>query len=569
MSLFGAMTSGVSGLAAQSSAMASIADNISNVNTVGYKATHTDFRSLVTKQASETQYAAGGVQARPRTGADIQGLLQSSSSITNLAISGDGFFVVNQTNRPGMNDQFLFTRAGAFYEDHRGYLRNTGGHYLQGWPTDADGTVILPQGSTAAVTNQNTISPDFLETINLNRLSGAAAPTTNIVIGANLPARDAIDTSHSIDVQFYDTLGNFNAVNFQFTKLATNAWDLTVAPPTEAAVVTLFDEGGNVFRSVGQLEFAGMPDEGQSITVSKGGTDYPFNFVAEGAAVNANDIEVGGTLSLSQVIRALRDAINAEPELAGVASTKTASATDLIITGDDGNLSIDPNGVLTADGTAAIRQSLPFTVEAREVAADTPAVIFDIDGTPLSFNVASMAVAGFESGAANMDGVTDSNADNKSDAERITLNLGDQHKASGLTQFSGDFSPSVIEQNGARFGVLNGVSVSGDGLVSALFNNGEHRAIYRIPLATFVNANGLDARSGNAWSASEDSGVPTLRQADSGLAGEIAQSSLEASTVDIGEEFSNMIVVQRAYSAATRILSTADEMLEELQRIKR
>jgi flagellar hook protein FlgE len=105
--------------------------------------------------------------------------------------------------------------------------------------------------------------------------------------------------------------------------------------------------------------------------------------------------------------------------------------------------------------------------------------------------------------------------------------------------------------------------------MSALFDNGERRPIYRLPLATFVNPEGLIGRAGNAWIATEESGNPTLRVADSGPAGKIEQSSLEASTVDIGEEFTNMIIVQRAYSAATKIISTADDMLEELVRIKR
>lgn len=163
----------------------------------------------------------------------------------------------------------------------------------------------------------------------------------------------------------------------------------------------------------------------------------------------------------------------------------------------------------------------------------------------------------------------DLDGNNQVNVKRITLDLGHPPESRGLTQFGGAFSPSFIEQNGARFGLFNGVTISQDGLISALFDNGDRRAIYRIPLATFVNPNGLESRSGNVWSATDDSGSPTLRAADSGGAGQITQSALESSTVDIGEEFTNMIMVQRANSAATRIISTADEMLEELVRIKR
>ena len=127
MSLFGAMNSGVSGLASQSSAMAAISDNITNVNTIGFKSTKVDFQTLVTKQASNSLYSSGGVQSRPRTGIDVQGLLQGSSSTTDLAISGDGFFLVNEAATPGASDQYLFSRAGSFYPDNQGYLKNTGG----------------------------------------------------------------------------------------------------------------------------------------------------------------------------------------------------------------------------------------------------------------------------------------------------------------------------------------------------------------------------------------------------------------------------------------------------------
>src|SRR3989338_5132523 len=141
MSLFGALASGVSGLTAQSSAMGAISDNITNVSTIGYKNTRVDFKTLVTKQTSSTFYSAGGVQSSPRQDTGVQGLLQASTSSTDLSISGQGYFVVNEGAVPGINDQYMYTRAGSFFQDDQGYLRNTSGFYLQGWPTDAAGTV--------------------------------------------------------------------------------------------------------------------------------------------------------------------------------------------------------------------------------------------------------------------------------------------------------------------------------------------------------------------------------------------------------------------------------------------
>jgi flagellar hook protein FlgE len=93
--------------------------------------------------------------------------------------------------------------------------------------------------------------------------------------------------------------------------------------------------------------------------------------------------------------------------------------------------------------------------------------------------------------------------------------------------------------------------------------------VFKIPVATFTNVNDLGGRSGNIWNATQQSGDPTLRNADTGPSGQVNQGTLEQSTVDIGTEFTKMIVVQRAFSAAAKIITTADEMLEELLRTKR
>ena len=105
--------------------------------------------------------------------------------------------------------------------------------------------------------------------------------------------------------------------------------------------------------------------------------------------------------------------------------------------------------------------------------------------------------------------------------------------------------------------------------MNALFDNGGTRAIYKLPVATFANPNALRAQSGNAWTHTVNAGNVFLNPAGTASAGKISPSSLEASTVDLGEEFTNMIITQRAYSASSRIITTADQMLEELVRIKR
>ena len=258
MSLFGALSSGVSGLTAQSSAMGAIADNITNVSTIGYKNTRVDFQTLVTKQTSSTLFSPGGVQSRPRTDTGVQGLLQSSTSSTDLSISGQGFFIVNEANTPTIANEFLNTRAGSFFQDNKGFLRNTAGFYLQAWPVDAGGKVIPTNNATTTIANQNIVSTDCLTTVNLSRVGGTANATNNIGIGANLPANDSAGATHKTDVQFFDSLGNAANMSFVYTKTDTpNEWKLNVDPPTGTTHITIEDSplSPKVYRSVGQLEF--------------------------------------------------------------------------------------------------------------------------------------------------------------------------------------------------------------------------------------------------------------------------------------------------------------------------
>jgi flagellar hook protein FlgE len=462
-----------------------------------------------------------------------------------------GFFLVNQAAQPSASDQYLFSRAGSFYTDNLGYLKNTGGYYLQGWPTDRQGNVVLPSGSTG-LTNQNIISSQFLETINLNRLGGTADETTKISVGANLPANDPIyDPAanppagvHDVDVQFFDTLGNTNAVAFSFSKSGTGVWDLTVAPPKDTGAVTLYDSAGEVYKSIGQLEFTKAPAAGDTLTITGNGVTTTYTF-------GGGPGQVPPGASAEDAARNLAAAITtAAPPPAWLGDNairlKPGSNATLLFSGGSNAGGFDL--AIDASLCSSTRQSLlqdPVITVAKQGTGTAPAISFTSDGLPRDFGVAKMGVQGFVSGAASM---INAGAADATNATQITINLGLTGEADGITQLSGDFTPKFIEQDGARSGVYSGVTVSADGLVSALFDNGDRRPIYRLPLVTFVNPDGLEAKSGNVWSTTEVSGNPTLRVADSGAAGQIVQFSLEASTVDIGEEFTDMIVVQRAYS---------------------
>jgi flagellar hook protein FlgE len=152
-------------------------------------------------------------------------------------------------------------------------------------------------------------------------------------------------------------------------------------------------------------------------------------------------------------------------------------------------------------------------------------------------------------------------------SQTIALDLGTAGSSDGLTQFDSASTLIGSTVDGALFGSLTGVTVDKDGFLSAQFSNGLTQKIFKLPLATFTNPNGLSAVSGNAYQASAQSGTAVMNEANLGGAGSVQSQSLETSTVDLATEFTNLITTQRAYSASSRIVTTASEMLDQLLQI--
>ncbi len=285
MSIFGAMFSGVTGLNAQSQALGIIADNIANMNTVGYKGTTARFFSLVTQAASRTRYTPGGVLASPSQGIDRQGLLQSSTSKTDIAVAGRGFFVVNQTGDG--SGQFLFTRAGSFNPDQNGNLVNTAGYYLQGWP--------LTNGTTLP-TNTSTLTS--VQTVNVANLAGTATPTSTVSLSLNLPSTapavaggGQINTTVStaltgitdIDYKTFGTLGQVADITFL---TGTKQMTMTIAGQTALFDLTAAVPG--IYKSTGTLA-------GIEITLS---SSFDFTTsISTQANTSAETVEQGVQLS--------------------------------------------------------------------------------------------------------------------------------------------------------------------------------------------------------------------------------------------------------------------------------
>ena len=446
---FAALASGVSGLRAFSEAIGAISDNIVNLNTVGYKETRNRFTTLVTETQSVERFSPGGVEVRAQTLVSQQGLLRTTGSQTDLGIDGKGFFIVKSApsaNAPGGTIQF--TRAGNFTPDEQGFLKNTAGLFLLGFPIDQNGNIPTNLGDLSK-----------LVPINTSGLTGTAEATDTVGVRINLQSSLAAQT------------GTVNAGD-----LATK----TVTPDFERTI-TIFDAQGTA----------------QDLTLSavKTGTNkFRFEIFGDGTKMNT-----------------------------------TATPAGLVLSGE---------------------------------------VFFNSDGSIQKFVQDFPSAATIDPGAGNpISPSADITYANGAGTETVTFKLGTSGDNDGLTQFDSISTLISTSANGAVFGNVIGVNVSEDGIVTALFDNGLSRDVFQLPLATFPNPDGLTRLQGNAYGVSDFSGKFSVVLPGTGGAGTISPRTLESSTVDLAAEFAELIATQRAFSAATRIITTADQVLQDLVRV--
>src|SRR5689334_20095528 len=237
MSINSALLAGVSGLVANSSALAAISDNISNVNTTAYKRNQVDFSTLVTSQAVKGEYSAGGVQGVTKSFVSQQGLIQSAASSTDLAISGDGFFVVSGSSTTPAS---MFTRAGAFEPDANGFLKNDSGLYLQGWPVQANGTFNINPSDL------NSVGP-----INVKNLGAAVQETAAITLSANVNSAGAISPGEAT----YVATTNKSMADYSSNPTTGTKPDFTVE-------TNVIDSQGNTHKvAIGFLKDSSAPNQ--------------------------------------------------------------------------------------------------------------------------------------------------------------------------------------------------------------------------------------------------------------------------------------------------------------------
>ena len=311
MSLYGMMRTGSSGMNAQASRLSTVADNIANASTTGYKAASTEFSSLLLPSTGGS-YNSGAVESEVRYSISEQGALQYTSSSTDLAINGSGFFVVQDANgRPFM------TRAGSFVPNADGELVNAGGYKLLGYPYTTTDPAPVVNGF------------DGLQPVTVGTDSLVANASTQAIFSANLDSGEDILTgdlpgdnsatseyTHKSSLKAYDTLGNEVLYDIYYAKTADDTWQATIYNAADRDATTggfpygsgaLMDETLVFDPTTGKLDLSLMtdstdPDVDGVYTLAAGSvpnmpeltidfsemTQLSYDFSVQDASVNGN-----------------------------------------------------------------------------------------------------------------------------------------------------------------------------------------------------------------------------------------------------------------------------------------
>jgi flagellar hook protein FlgE len=372
MSILGAMFTAVSGVNAQSRSLGHISDNIANSQTTGYKKIDTRFETLITVSNSAL-HQPGGVIASPAYANALQGNVNQTQSISNLAISGQGFFVVSRptvqnANQTLFDDLQYYTRAGDFEVNRDGYLVNNGGYYLNGWAVD----------QVTGVPNTSTLAPiQIVQTID------EPTPTAEIEFVGNLPASSVVNPQPPLaptNIRVYDALGNPHTISLNWVKRADNLWKLDIIAadstldPVSGTIVGVNDQNmaiapttANV-PAVAQIDTFTVPADGLRF-----GQSITFTIGSNSVTVTA---PVGG-YTPAQTGAALVSAINGNPGLAAQITAGNLTATTFDVTAD-----VAGTPFSATVGGSGSGQTTQVTIPAGLALGETAEI--DINGTLIS-----------------------------------------------------------------------------------------------------------------------------------------------------------------------------------------
>ncbi|MFK7789750.1 MAG: flagellar hook protein FlgE [Phycisphaeraceae bacterium] len=572
MSITRAMFSGLTGLNANSQTIGVAGNNIANVNTTSFKRSQAHFETQVSqtlKNGSAPSTALGGTNpAQAGLGTRLaaitrdfsDGGLQPTGVATHAAIEGNGFFIVEQSGSR------RFTRDGTFQLDRDFNLVTNSGARVQGYGVDTDFNVV----------------PGLLQDINipLGVLTIAQA-TENVNIGGNLNTGGNVATQGSI---------------IESEALFSDAAATTPAVAGDA-LTSLFGADGSARFPVGAVLNLG--------TITRGGAELPSRSF-EINAINTTDSDGNGT-TLGDFMAFIEDITGIDTTASNLPGVTVNALGQVIVesnTGVANQLLIDPGDIIANSGGV---NSQPFTSpwtiaqEADGESARTSFIAYDSLGNPLNIDMITVLEdknsTGTEwnfyihsdddsdlnkflsRGSLSFDTngqftlaqggtvVIDRTDTGALDPQNVTLQFTDPNGTLGsLTALSGLDTSQVnsLQQDGTPIGTLEDFSISEDGTITGVFSNSLLRDLGQLPLAMFSNTAGLSEVGGNMYANASNSGSPQVVAGGTGGSGRVIGRALELSNVDLAQEFISLISAQTGFSANSRIISTSDQMIQEL-----
>lgn len=499
--------SAISGLRNHQVSMDVIGNNLSNVNTIGFKAGRATFVDTLsqTLAGSTAGGATLGSQNPKQVGLGMklasidtifsQGNIQSTNKNTDLAIEGEGFFILKEAANT------YYTRAGNFNVDSSGNFVAPGtGGIVQGWMNTAPLSAI---GATSAV-------------------SGGSAGTASRTMSGNNPR--AVGAAYTFTVETGGTIAT-DAMTVRWSETGSGASGTITIPSTYTAGSALAVEtvGANTLN----VAFgAGTLKAGNTFTYTQ--------TTALGAAPIAGDVSVWATPQ------------NATPTIAGIYTGTSDKTYTFTVT--EGGTVPPPSGtsctVTWSDGAGS---SGTVTIPSSYTAGSSISVA---EGLDVKFAAGRLTTAGTFSVA-----VTAAQINNTGTTANLNLDA---------------FDSSADGKIGNGFGgLLQQVLIDTEGVVTGAFDDGTSFRLGQIAMAVFPNQAGLTKKGDSRYQESNGSGAAAVGTAKTGGRGNILTASLEMSNVDLSTEFTSMIVTQRGFQSNARTITTSDEMLQELLQLKR
>jgi flagellar hook protein FlgE len=599
-----------------------ISGNIANASTVGYKGINTTFEDLIPDALSPNKQPAGSVAAFSQQTITSQGTVSSSTVATNIAINGDGFFSVQQPtgvtdNVPTFSGVVDYTRRGDFQVNANGNLVNGAGYYLMGVAVDPK--TGNPLGNVPTVLQfQNNFIP--------------AQATTNIQYSANLPTVPVTAASGSAQPNTITAAGGLNPGDFLGNNpevVGTPPPPFVNASVTGQIATAIGGAAISGATQLANLNTAIANNTSFTITTIVAGAPVTSTFTFSNAAAAGGAVNIGGTTTISikaapngdtvATLLADIDTVTGNNNLA-TASSVSASGQVTLDTGTANNLVInDPTNIFgslgfqntpSATRTGGGTVGTGFVIGSDLTSFDNESIsggavtVFNAAGTPINVQLRWAKTDSASLGPTHTDtwnlfyqnnatasgntvawtnvgtnftfnnnGALTAPAGGSITIPTITVggqslsNVTVSFPSGGLTQFAtsgGAATIGGITQNGFAAGQLQSVAVNNSGLVVGTFSNGQNIDLASITLSHFNGTNFLKALDGGAYSVTDQSGPAII-----GASGTISGSSLEGSNTDIADEFTKLIVTQQAYSANTKVITTANDMVQSLLNVLR